>query len=123
MTLFSPPLGQLGVSTEVLLVFRPPSTANLVAGNKITFDDSVDGALDPQTLGDGLGSDDPIPAGTYFAQGNNSIGEVDPVNGLGLFNGLVLVDPADNWTFRVFDIAAGNTGTMESVELTIECAE
>ena len=100
----------------VFLVSQPPSNATLVAGNKITFDDSVVGALDPLTLGDG---NDPIPPGTYFAQGNNT-GEVDPVFGLGLFNGTAA---AGDWTFTVFDLVADNIGTVESVELTITCAE
>ena len=98
----------------VFLVDQPPSTANLVAGNKITFDDSVDGALDPRTLGGGLGDNDPIPAGTYFAR--------DPF-GLGKLNGKVLPSEG-NWRFSVFDnVPAGNIGTIESVELTITCAE
>ena len=103
----------------VFLVSQPPSDANLTASNLITFDDSASGALNPQTLGNGLGTDDPIPEGTYFAQGNNT-GAVDPVFGLGLFNGTAA---AGDWTFEVFDLVANNTGTVESVELTITCAE
>jgi len=101
------------------LVANPPSDANLVPGNKITFDDSTL-AGDPQTLGDGLGDNDPIPAATYFAQGDSS-GEVNP-GGLGLYNGTALPE-AGNWALRVADFVPGNTGTIQSVELTIECAE
>ena len=75
MNLRSPDDDNDGRSDGVNLVFRPLSPANLVPGNKITFDDSIDGALDPRTLGNGLGDNDPIPAGTYFAE--------DPL-GLGL---------------------------------------
>ena len=91
----------------VLLVGRPPSAANLVAGNKITFDDSVVGALNPLTLWAGLGTGDNIPAGTYFADGD-----------LGSFNGKTA---AGNWIFEVRDFRSGDTGTIQSVELTITC--
>ena len=121
MGLISPSPDNTGI---VFLVDGPPSTANLVAGNKITFDDSVDGALDPRTLWGGLGDNDPIPAGTYFAQGlfidlfNPPIG-VDPVNGLVKFNDL---DAGGDWRFLVVDgVANSITGTLESVELTITC--
>ena len=118
-------VGDLGMllvapdNTEVLLllVAEPLSDANLVADNKITFDDSTL-AKDPLTLGD----TDPIPAGTYFAQGNflNEIGADYPNPfGLGFFNGF---DAAGNWTFSVSDfVQNGDTGTLESVELTITC--
>lgn len=106
------PLGDV-----VTLVNQPPSAANLVSGNKITFDDSDPGAKDPQTLGDDVDMLDNILADTYFAEGLGS-GAVDPVNGLGKFNNK---NAAGDWTFRVFDLVADNTGTIESVELTITC--
>ena len=117
-------------SDEVLLA-RPPFqfSSNLVSTERITFDDSVDGALDPRLLGDGLGPADDIPRNTYFAQGLLSsnilfdpIGEVDPVNGLGNYTGTAA---EGNWTFEVRDLglSLGFTGTIESVDLTIRCEE
>ena len=104
--------------TQVNLVKEPPSDANLVASNLITFDDSTL-AKDPQTIGD----TDPIPADTYNAQGSFSpppnATYPDPT-GLGLFNGTALPSEG-NWTFTVFDSFADNIGTVESVELTITC--
>ena len=44
----------------------------------------------------------------------------DLVTGLEKFNNK---NAAGDWKFVVFDFAAGDTGTLESVELTIECAE
>jgi len=112
MNLFSPD------NNGVLLVSFPPSNANLVPGNKITFDDSVDGALNPQILGANIDGSGNILAGTYFAEGDTS-GEVND-DGLGLFKGKTA---AGDWRFGVGDFAFGNTGTIQSVELTIECAE
>ena len=107
---------------DVLLAVPPEdSDANLVAGNKITFDDSASGAKDPQTLGANVDGSDNILGGIYFAEGSE-FGEVDPVNGLGLFNGTAVAE-GDDWTFVVTDYVPGNAGTIQSVELTITCAE
>ena len=104
----------------VLLVGRPPSAANLVAGNKITFDDSVVGALDPQTLGANVDINDNIPTGTYYALGDGTGGYPNAA-GLVKFNSITA---AGDWKFVVFDLTSdGNDGTIESVELTITCAE
>ena len=66
----------------------------------------------------GLGDNDNIPAGTYFAEGDGS-GEVNDGGLIGQFNGETA---AGDWTFGVADSVTGNTGTIESVELTITCA-
>jgi len=104
------------------LVSQPSSSASLVSTNKITFDDSTL-EKDPLTLGD----TDPIPADSYNAQGSNPSTPgtyPDPNFGLGIFNGKVLQDlEGGDWTFVVNDFLSGNTGTIESVELTITCAE
>ena len=93
----------------VVLVDQPANGGpNLVSTEVITFDDSVDGALNPRNIGFGLGTDDDIPAGTYNARGD-----------LGLFNSITA---AGDWKFFVTDNRSGNTGTIESVELTITCA-
>ena len=106
MTLLSPG------DTEVFLLRRPSSStssANLVADNKITFDDSAPNPQDPQVWNN-LGEKDSIPAGTYRT--------VD--SSLGLFDGTVA---EGNWFFIVTDKAPGDTGTIESVELEITCEE
>jgi len=108
----------------VLLVAFPPSGATLVPGNKITFDDSGV-AQDPQTLGSDVDGSGNTLAGTYFAQGDfsNDIGANYPdPRGLGKFNGETLPSVV-SWTFVVADFFPGDSGTIESVELTIECAE
>jgi len=116
----------VSASDQVFLVNRPNSTANLVSSNKITFDDTPDAnTKDPQTLGVGLGTDEDILAGTYYVQGTNTatIGADYPdlVNGLGKFNSLTA---AGNWRLFVQDLVQnGDTGTIQSVELTITCAE
>jgi len=116
----------VSASDQVVLVNQPTSTANLVSSNKITFDDTPDAnTKDPQTLGVGLGTDEDILAGTYYVQGTNTatIGADYPdlVNGLGKFNSLTA---AGNWRLSVFDLVQnGDTGTIQSVELTITCAE
>jgi len=113
MTLGSPDGG------SVTLVNAPPSTANLVPGNVITFDDSDPDALDPRDLGAGLGDNDNIPAGTY-----QTLSSFFGGGGLGLFNGTVLPSEGVDLTFNVYDRATpGKNGTLESVELTITCAE
>jgi len=107
----------------VLLVYYQEYDANLVSSNKITFGDTPDAnTKDPQTLGAGLGTDEDILAGTYYALGNitATIGADYPdlVNGLGKFKGETA---AGDWTFGVFPPSPVN-GTVESVELTITCA-
>ena len=102
----------------VTLVDHPFSSANLVAGNVITFDDSVDGALDSDDLGANVDINDNILAATYFAVGDFS-GTVN-AGGLEKFNGKVL-QPARVWTFVVDDFSCDNTGTIVSVELKITC--
>ena len=122
-----PTVGDLGMQLfppdsffGVLLVDGPPSAANLVAGNKITFDDSVVGALDPQTLGANVDINDNIPTGTYYALGDGTGGYPNAA-GLVKFNSITA---AGDWKFVVFDLTSdGNDGTIESVELTITCAE
>jgi hypothetical protein len=117
MSLFSPDFTDV-----VLLVDVPFSDANLVAANLIKFDDSDENAMNPQTLGANVDGSGNILADTYFAQGLlfDPIGEVDPVNGLEMFNGETA---AGDWTFGVADFVGGNTGDIVSVELTITCAE
>ena len=115
---------------DVLLVFKPPSSANLVSSNKITFDDTPDvNTKDPRNIGNGLGTSDPIPADTYYAQGSNPNVQTQPAappgaypdnEGLGKFNGKTV---AGDWRFFVSDFASGNNGTIESVDLIITCAE
>jgi len=117
MRLFSPD------GNGVNLIFRPASSANLVSSNKITFNDRSVGALNPQSLGSDTDGSGNILAGTYFADGNGS-GEVNGAGLIGLFNGKVLQDiEGDDWTFIVDDVQQGDSGTIESVELTITCAE
>jgi hypothetical protein len=121
MGLFSPDF------TVGVLLFggSPPSDANLVPGNLITFDDSAGGALDPRNIGSNVDGSDNILTGTYYAQGDlsNSIGAFypDPDGLIGLFNGKVL-PAAGDWTLVVDDGFFGNSGTIQSVELTITCA-
>jgi len=108
----------------VLVYDQEEYDANLVSSNKITFDDTPDAnTKDPQTLGAGLGTDEDILAGTYYALGNDTatIGADYPdlVNGLGKFKGETA---AGDWTFGVFPVPFPVNGTVESVELTITCA-
>lgn len=104
MALFSP--RDAVPRNAVFLVFRPsPSDANLVAGNKITFDGNA-GAPGVE-LGDIVDSSGNIAAGTY-----NAVGD------LGKFNGKTA---AGDWIFGVDDFSSGDTGTIQSVELTITC--
>ena len=70
---------------------------------------------------DDVDASDNILAGTYFAEGDGS-GEINDFGLIARFNAKVL-PAAGDWTLEVLDLVAGNTGTIESVELTIECAE
>ena len=106
MRLFSPDGG------EVVLVDEPGSSANLVPGNTITFDDSFSGAKDPQTLGDDVDANDDILAGTFFARRTRKNPE-----GLGKFNGM---EAEGEWVFTATDNLQNAIGVIASVELELE---
>ena len=102
---------------SVLLINQPPSDANFIPGNLITFDDSDPDALDTLVFGANVDGSGNLLARTYFAQGNGS-GVYPNPEGLGKFNGITA---KGDWRFDNFDVFPGNTGTIESVELTITC--
>ena len=105
--------------------------SSLSKDNLITFDDSAADAMDPQSMGIGVEKFEPIPAGTFYAQGNNrkwdyrgpATPSVYPNEyGLKSFNGQ---SAEGSWFFKVDGNFMEGTyeGTIESIELRITCEE
>ena len=91
--------------------------------NSLTFNDSADSS-DPDTIGAGADTSEDVPQGTFYSVGNGAKDEfgvtlVGNPNSLSDFKG----NKNGEGTWSLFVLNNGKkTGTIHSVELTVECA-